>query len=368
MQPIQPFDPSTATYGTVPGVMLPNGGSIVLINKSPYELWVTFESRDTMDVPAWTARLYQTCERVTAVTWQYAQGWTPSGQSGAPSSLVSLELYGPQEKVPENYPVALTRLVSVGNQLSTTGSTSMKNDGQAPGTSLIEATPSDQAASAIQINNDGSGLWKILSAGALRTLLNIVRGNATTGKASIQLGDNGDTTITTFYGTVGAGSAVPASTVAGDLTGATLPTANIDAGALPAGVTIAGSQVTGDIAASQVGPGTLDADVVVTSAAQFYDPAHDTIAAITEDAAQFLHLNRWWKGVGGTGVKGFSKFAGVGSGTFNHNYGATPDGVQVTTNQGGSSQTMGVDTLGATTVHVTTGNGYGWYGIAYGLT
>lgn len=263
MRPIAPFDPSTATSGAIPGATLPNGGAVVIINKSAYELWLSFDSRDVMDVPAWTARLYKTCERVAQVTWAYANGWTPSGQtSGAPSSLVSLELYGPQEQVPENYPVALTRLVSVGNQVSTSSGASMKNDGNAPGTSIVEATPSDQASSAIQEYNDGSGYRKVLSAGSQRTLLNVVRGNATTGKAVIDLGDAGDLTITTYHGQFDAACSFPVTQIgAGTLpAGVSVPTSRLAAGALPAGVTLPASQLSAGTAPTGVDLTSVNSD------------------------------------------------------------------------------------------------------------
>lgn len=152
---------------------------------------------------------------------------------GAPIALLLGTIYEAGEPVP-SIPALGNSPIGIGGTVATTTGSSIKNDGNAPGTSIVEATPSDQASSSVQQNNDGSGFLKILSANVLRTVWNIVRGNSGAGKAVVQLGDSGDTSITTLYGTVGAGSIVPPSTLA--------------AGALPAGVTIPGGQVSSAVA------------------------------------------------------------------------------------------------------------------------
>lgn len=57
-------------------------------------------------------------------------------------------------------------------------------------------------------------------------------------------------------------------------------------------------------------------------------------------------------------------FSGTGAGTFNHSLGATPSWVGITDSQSGSTMTVGVDTYGSTTVHVNTGAGHTWVGVA----
>lgn len=52
-------------------------------------------------------------------------------------------------------------------------------------------------------------------------------------------------------------------------------------------------------------------------------------------------------------------FGGTGSGTFSHGLGATPTFAQVTCNVSGS-QTQGQDTVGSTTIHITSGGGLGF--------
>lgn len=52
--------------------------------------------------------------------------------------------------------------------------------------------------------------------------------------------------------------------------------------------------------------------------------------------------------------------SGTGSGTFSHNFGTTPHICLPICNASNSSQTMGYDTLGSSTVHITAGGGLAW--------
>ena len=135
---------------------------------------------------------------------------------GAAVTSLILVYYKPNEIVPT--PGVLGNSpVNIGGNVNVSTAAALKNDGNLPNTSIIEATPSDQNSSSINLGNDGSGIWKILSAGLLRSVVNVVRGNSGTGKASVTIGDSGDVTITTFYGTIGAGVGLPASQVTGTL-------------------------------------------------------------------------------------------------------------------------------------------------------
>lgn len=221
----------------------------------------------------------------------------------APISLLLAEIFEPGEPIPPlpslgNSPIGISGTIGGGG----TGTTFIKNDANAPATSIIESTPSDQSTSAFALDNDGSGFWKVLSASVLRTILNVVRGNATTGKAVVTLGDSGDPSILTVYGTV-------------------------------------------------------------SQATKLFDTTNDTIAAITEDAGTILHFNRDFNPPFGGKIHGMSFFSGGGSGTFNHNLGVTPTTCLMTAHVNGS-QTMGYDSETSTTVHVTTGFSEAWTGLA----
>jgi hypothetical protein len=167
------------------------------------------ESRQTKTLPAGRWLNLPVPPHEVAVTYLVTAVAT-----GVFSSLLA-DFYWPGEPV-EDLGVLGNSPIGVSGAVSTAGSggtTFIKNDANAPATSIIESTPNDQGSSSTSINNDGSGFWQVLSANVLRKIVNVVRGNATTGKATVTLGDSGDTSITTLYGTIGTGSVVPASTV-----------------------------------------------------------------------------------------------------------------------------------------------------------
>lgn len=127
-----------------------------------------------------------------------------------------------------NSPVATAGITQISNVQTLT------NDNQIPNTTVIEATPNDQSTSSIVDRNDASGFRQVLSANVLRKIWNVTRGNSGAGKAVIQFGDSGDTTITNFYGTA---SNVPATGItAGTLAaGVNEPAANVQPGVYPTG-------------------------------------------------------------------------------------------------------------------------------------
>lgn len=59
-----------------------------------------------------------------------------------------------------------------------------------------------------------------------------------------------------------------------------------------------------------------------------------------------------------------SYFSGSGAGTFSHGLGTTPSWVGITENVSNATMTVGVDSIGSTTVHVNTGTSSAWIGIA----
>lgn len=149
-----------------------------------------------------------------------------------PVSKLYVVLYWPDEKI--------LRAIALGNSpigisggVTTTAGKTLQDDTDNPNTSFIEATPTDQSTSSWARNNDASGFEQVLSAGVLRKIIKVVRGNATTTKAAIDFGDSGDLSITTYHGVFDVGCIFP------------------------------GNQVGGDIAANQIGPGALDTDVTI---------------------------------------------------------------------------------------------------------
>lgn len=136
---------------------------------------------------------------------------------GAPFHNLLADYFYPGEAV-EALGVVGNSPVGVSGNVSTSGAggtSFIKNDGAAPATSIAESTPSDQVSSSVSLNNDASGFLQVLSANVLRKILNVVRGNATTGKAAITLGDSGDATITTFYGSLQGGQPATVGAITG---------------------------------------------------------------------------------------------------------------------------------------------------------
>ena len=262
---------------------------------------------------------------------------------GQPVSLLLGTIYEAGEKIP-----ALPQLgnspIGIGGSVATSGvggTDHILNTGNAPGTSTYSATPNDQSGASFGDTNDGAGFRRILSAGVLRIILNAVRGNATTGKASVQLGDSGDTAMTVFYGSIGAGSVVPASTISG-----TLPAGQLGSGYPGGSVSGAVASASSATTAGGVSNGG-DADVVAGSQTYRFD------------SAGTLHFPF------GSDIAGISGFGGNGSATVNHGLGQQPRAVCANTLNGSNSTTYGSGSYNATSCFVYQFNSQPWVAIAY---
>lgn len=66
----------------------------------------------------------------------------------------------------------------------------------------------------------------------------------------------------------------------------------------------------------------------------------------------------------GGAVMGIKTFSGTGTGTYSHGLNATPGFVGVTSNQANSTMTVGVDTVGSSSVHVNTASAWPFLGVA----
>lgn len=240
---------------------LTGGGTLILRNLSPIELTIVFSNGDQELLEAWTGRRYDFNQPTTYLTW--AQYIVPSGQQNSPLSAVTGIQYDPKSAkcIRETYPIAFHRLANVGNaSIPTTGISTIANDGNPTGTQFIEATEAGSVGSNVSVNNDGSALFKLLSAGGYANVLQLIRGSASL-KAQL---------ILQFLAVVGAASLDSghlttdgAGNVTGvSFTGAVHGNADTATSATSAG-TVPGSGVTGDIAVTQVGPGALDSDVTI---------------------------------------------------------------------------------------------------------
>src|SRR6266496_2484641 len=154
MQVVTVFDPSAKTSDSFQ-VNAPIGTyKMVVMNESNINLIFTFANGDTSQVPAWQSRLY--CRHDSHGTIKWAQQ-TVLVAAGAPVSQVIVELYANDEPIIEGYPSPLVRQTNIGNAVNTTGgtATSIQNDANAAGTSIVEATVTGDSGSAVSLTNDG---------------------------------------------------------------------------------------------------------------------------------------------------------------------------------------------------------------------
>lgn len=174
---------------------VPLTGKLQLHNESGCELLITLpDQNDSMPCPAGAWREIEVAPQTSSLTWTVL-AIIPN----QPVALLIATYYAPNEAVDPigvlgNSPIGISGAVQTSNIQSLT------NDGNPPGTSIVESTPNDQVTSSVALKNDASGFLQVLSANVLRKILNVVRGNSGAGKATIQLGDAGDPSITTLYG------------------------------------------------------------------------------------------------------------------------------------------------------------------------
>lgn len=191
---------------------------LVLYNESGSGITLQWSSTGGSEfVPAHYVQTFQI--PANAVSFDYHSEYA---LTGSPNDIVIPIYYGDSESLAGGWPSGpLSRLVSVGNQVSTTGTSSIINDGNVAPTEVVEATPAGGGGSKLIWNNDGSGTF---------------------GGGQITV-DNTGTFTSLPPGAIplaGLGSgALPA--------GVTLPATQVTAGALPAGVTLAVAQLVGTV-------------------------------------------------------------------------------------------------------------------------
>lgn len=326
----------------------------------------------TLEIPAGCLSLSYTVEYVL---------------TGAPVSLLLPIVYQPGETVPET-PVLGNSPIGIGGTVNTSSVNEVINDGNAAPTHVLEATPSGAGSSQAIINNDGSATL----GGGHVTIDN-------TGKIA---GANIDASeIQT--GTFPAGATVPAANIAAGSLGVGVAAAAtaLQAGALPAGVTIPSSQVTGSIPVTQQIDATHAASLTVpqieTATAGAGIGIDNATAGVVDiyptcpaGVAETLRL--YAQSPAGTLVEGphlildtkayhlpgqlmdahgndypvATTFLGTGSGTVSHflGGGTAPRFVGITTTEVNSTETVGADSIGTTTVHVNSANAWPWVGVA----
>lgn len=174
------------------------GAQLAVFNESPYVIVLQINGI-TQNISPWLGRLII----LPTITYQISLTRGTALNSGSPPiSDFYVECYAPGEPIAEQFPITLVRQANIGNSVAVTNTQAIVNDGNAAGTSIIEATPASQGASSWALNNDASGFLQVLSANVLRKILNVVRGNTGAGHAVVDIGDTGDKAMMTYHGTL----------------------------------------------------------------------------------------------------------------------------------------------------------------------
>jgi hypothetical protein len=155
MDIIAEFDPNAASSGTFSINTLSNGiGKLICWNESNWTLRFTFPNRDQDLVPAWTATIFELTGPQGKITWTQD---TQLAANIPPISKVWVVAYRDDETIAGTFPLALVRQTNVGNAGTVmAATTSIQNDGNIAGTSLVEATVGADIPSAVTLDNVGN--------------------------------------------------------------------------------------------------------------------------------------------------------------------------------------------------------------------
>lgn len=254
MQRIPIFDPTAALSGQF-DLFLPNGGWLVVTNESVIAILLQFGDGQQRLINPFTIRAMQVSVKQTVCQW--TQDYSITGaQAPTGLNITTGECYDPAEWTGGEFILALPRLVNIGNTTSGGTVSDLVNDGNAPGTQIIESTASGAPGSNVKVTNDGGMLVKVLDNGAYSTILSITPGTVSTPQVSFFNGGSSfaDQVPATgvLAGALPAGVTLPGSQVTGAVASATaagsassVPAAGVAAGALPAGVTTNGAVIVG---------------------------------------------------------------------------------------------------------------------------
>jgi hypothetical protein len=175
-----PYDPTTPYPQNVDTTIGEALGALIVHNLSPYELGVVMGNGSRVLVAAWSWRRLDVTAPTPRLSWQIVA--TPN-QAGPPLSVVFVEGATEPDELPPNYFGSYTRQTSIGNQVSTTSSNTLINDGASLGTQILESTPQGYASSFLLMKNDGTLLVAAVSNGTVTDLIQVTPGGASTAAA-----------------------------------------------------------------------------------------------------------------------------------------------------------------------------------------
>lgn len=162
---VKQFDPSQGgTQFTAPNSAV--NGALVFWNESNISLDLEFADGSDMYLPAWYHRKKCGATGSVNIVWSVN---TQLASPQPPMSAVVVEAYASGEHAPNDGP--LVRQANVGNVLNTVGGsgTSIQNDNNLAGTSIVEATVAGDGASAVTLTNDAQmNLGSALHPGGLQ--------------------------------------------------------------------------------------------------------------------------------------------------------------------------------------------------------
>lgn len=148
---VNQFDPSTLTKDTFLAPQSAGRGALVFWNESSHRLKISFQDGQELYVPAWYHR--HKCGEVgnVNITWDIL---STLASNFPPVSEVVVEAFASGENFPADGPIS-ERQSNIGNAVGlATSSTSIANDGNVAGTSIVEATVSGDVSSAVSWTND----------------------------------------------------------------------------------------------------------------------------------------------------------------------------------------------------------------------
>jgi hypothetical protein len=151
-QIVSQFDPSTLTEDTFMAPQSAGSGALVFWNESNHRLQISFQDGTNLYVPAWFHR--SKCGEIGQVNIKWDILSTLAANF-PPISEVVVEAYNHGESFPADGPIS-ERSTNIGNAVGlATSSTSIANDGNVAGTSIVEATVAGDVPSTIMWTNDG---------------------------------------------------------------------------------------------------------------------------------------------------------------------------------------------------------------------
>lgn len=152
MKIVDTFDPNTSTNSTFNAGFSNGVGKIVVYNESNANLKLSWGSFSTY-CPAWTAMLYCISTNNVNISWEVQSSLI---SNGAPISQVIIEAYNNDEPILGTFPAPLVRQTNVGNASTVlTAASSIQNNGQVAGSTVIESTVVGDTASAVLLTNQG---------------------------------------------------------------------------------------------------------------------------------------------------------------------------------------------------------------------